>query len=388
MLDGQEDTDLTVETHSLLLSLAGLLDDELLGWCRELVAVGEGDYALELITGTVQADRLRLPEGAHDALLGIVRRRQLLGRSDTLPPSDSAPRMRHRFVADPVSAGFPPVGEHDSPELALQTVPARLLRDCQLFMTWRITPAGGSPGPVPHPVVLIETLELDGADVLAYQVGEVLSRAGQFASVEVFAAGMELSDYHRAALDAAHRIEFTGPDGASSGGAPATRFSEVNRPEPPAAGPLPGDVNRRAPAAGQNATRDDGRRAPLHPVDRVIAARGSAQTRRPHPENPNGTLDSSGLNFDRGTAGGRRTDQPIGSDDAATRALPSTGSGSGGPPPEGDDLSDVEQRLLRQLHEELAAREDDHPADDATRAFRSNGGRKRPRPNTGPDQAS
>jgi hypothetical protein len=62
--------------------------------------------------------------------------------------------------------------------------------------------------------------------------------------------------------------------------------------------------------------------------------------------------------------------------------------------PEG--LSDVEQRLLRQLHEELAAREDGDPhperqAPQATRMFRNtNGGRKPrgPRP-TGPppDQA-
>jgi len=68
MPEGREVTDVTVDTHSLLLSLAGLLDDELLGWCRELVAVGEGDYALELVTAAVQADRVRLPAATHEAL--------------------------------------------------------------------------------------------------------------------------------------------------------------------------------------------------------------------------------------------------------------------------------------------------------------------------------
>ncbi|MBO0851653.1 MAG: hypothetical protein J2P20_19485, partial [Pseudonocardia sp.] len=231
MPEGRDAVDVTVETHSLLLSLAGLVDDELLGWCRELVAVGEGDYAIELATSTVQADRVRLASGPHDALLAAAGRRQLLAAGETLPPADQSPRMRHRFVADPTSAGFPPGpnGERD-PEVALRAVPSRLLRDCQVLLVWRTTPTGGAPGPLPHPVVLIETAEAAGADVLAYQVGEVLARAGVFASVEVFAAEHQLGDYHRAALTEARRIEVA-PDAGAQGGA-ATRRPRPPRPEP------------------------------------------------------------------------------------------------------------------------------------------------------------
>jgi hypothetical protein len=306
-----------VDTHTLLLSLAGLLDDELLGWCRELVAVGEADYAVELVSAAVQADRLRLPPAAHEQLHAAASRRGLLGRGETLPALDTAPKMRHRFLADPVSGGFPAPGGPRSPEHALGAVPARLLRDCTLWLSWRCTPAGGAPGPLPHPVVLIEADEADGAEVLAYQVGEVLLRAGLFASVEVFARGPELGDYHRAALAEAHRVDL-GADRPTSETTGGTRA--VSRPAPTGpggGGPGPGggaradvaapqDARRRPegpPRPGPLATAEDGRPTPLRPVDRVIAAR-NAGPRRPRPEHVDRAdtgFDeiASGLTFDR-----------------------------------------------------------------------------------------
>ncbi|MDT7750237.1 MAG: hypothetical protein QOD96_3899 [Pseudonocardiales bacterium] len=468
MPEGREVTDVTVDTHSLLLSLAGLLDDELLGWCRELVAVGEGDYALELVTAAVQADRVRLPAATHEALLAAAGRLKLLGRGESLPAPDAAPRLRHRFLADPAGGGFPMVGGERSPEHALASVPARLLRNCELWLSWRCTPTGSAPGPLPHPVVLIEVDESDGADVLAYQVGEVLLRAGVFASVEVFAADTELSEYHRAALAEAVRVEVTGdrplpeatrpagqngraggarPEPAANGGESRTRDT-ARRPEPPRPGPIAGS--------------DGSRPTPLRPVDRVITARGSAP-RRPRTDRPDRSdagFDeiASGLTFDRAGAGSdddmfgpdgpgpdraagpadqpierRPADQPRGGDWGGSREpaggpprdepknrpgppprpatsgpgpfsagpdrtganRPVAPGGPGGPagppkrpPTRPDDtadgpLSDVEQRLLRQLHEELAAREDRGsapPGKDQPRIFRgANGGRK-PRP--------
>src|SRR5213082_1134595 len=103
MLEGHDGsavgTGALADTHSLLLSLAGLIDDELLGWCRELAAVGESDYALELVTAAIAADRLRVPEAVHAAL-------PQAGRSQAgleLPAPDPAPVMTHRFLADPAA---------------------------------------------------------------------------------------------------------------------------------------------------------------------------------------------------------------------------------------------------------------------------------------------
>jgi hypothetical protein len=469
MSEGLEDADVAVETHSLLLSLAGLIDDELLGWCRELVAVGESEYALELVTAAVQADGVRLPERLHTDLLDTAHRRRVLGWADGLPSADPSARMSHRFAVDPVEHGFPPRSAAHSPEEALRAVPPRLLRDCQLWLSWRLTPAGSAPGPLPHPVVLVETSDAIGAEVLAYQLAEVLARAGVFASVEVFSGDLELGEYHRAALAEAHSM--TGPDGSpdqprperavGSGTAPVDQVPP--RPSPRArvapgpngtaargpAGPLP-DAPRPGPAAGP----DGGRRPPMHPVDRVITARSSAP-RRPRPDRQPGSLDdvAAGLNFDRGVVNGEpadasadgtgehpqqdrpqqdrpqqdrpqqdrprdpnwgaaRDDQrpppgqprpkpPLPGGTGGIRPVP---PGPAGPPkrpapgprpadlPDATELSDVEQRLLRQLHEELAAREDESggplPDQDQppSRIFRSaNGGRKRPPPRNGPE---
>jgi hypothetical protein len=471
MPQGREDSwdTAAVDTHSLLLSLAGLLDDELLGWCRELVAVGEGDYAVELVTSAVQADGVRLPVGTHELLHAAASRRALLGRGEALPPADTAPKMRHRFLADPAAGGVLVAAGPRSPQQALAAVPSRLLRDCQLWLSWRCTPAGAAPGPLPHPVVLIEADEADGAEVLAYQVGEVLLRAGVFASVEVFAPGIELGDYHRAALAEAHLVDLTAvrpsldgagevgrsspgmpsvggafgaaastPDVASAtgvanatGGATATGAEPLarRRPDSPRS-----DSPRPGPLGSPEDSRD-GRPTPLRPVDRVIAARSST----PRPPRP-GQADRADTGFDEIAAGltfdrppTPVDDPPRGGDpdaaetsrrDGVTEPPPSErrpppappgnperrpgprpappgpggfpaapdrgrppGGGSGKRPlgrpddrPSEAPLSEVEQRLLRQLHEELSAREDEASPGPAARRIFRNGGRK-PRPN-------
>jgi hypothetical protein len=471
MADGLEDADVAVETHSLLLSLAGLVDDELLGWCRELVAVGESDYALELAAAAVQADRVRLPGPLHADLLDAAQRRRVLGRGESLPIADSVPRMPHRFAVDPTEHGFPPRAEEWSPQTALRSVPPRLLRDCQLWLTWRLTPAGGAPGPLPHPVVLIETLDGVGADLLAYQVAEVLARAGVFASVEVFSGESELDEYHRAALAEAHLV--VGPEAGEEHGF-LDRAGIGGTGSLEAVPPIPGPAPRARVEPGVNGTaretplrvaengvpRPAPARQPMHPVDRVITARNTAP-RRPRPDRQPGSLDdvAAGLNFERGNAGfATEQDAVDGQDELelleeaprppverhqpehprdpgwngppeppaspresppvpGERPNPGPQPHRGVPPVPGErpapgprpkrpsphpvdaapeesanELSDVEQRLLRQLHEELAAREDrSMPVLDAdqppSRIFRSaNGGRKRP-PRNGPDRS-
>lgn len=271
MLEGQDGSDVgagvPLDNHSLLLSLAGLIDDELLGWGRELAAVGEFDHALELITATVAAEDVRLPEPVHTALLGAQR-----GRPGVeLPGPEKGPVQPHRFLADPASAGYPAAVSDSSPVEALRGMPGRLLRGCQLWLSWRLTPAGAAPTPVPHPVLLIETADGAGADLLAYQVADLLGRSGAFVSVEVFGPDCVVGDYHRAALDASvalDDLEFTGS---------SVQLDTASDTAPPPAGPPPAGPS---PLDAPLPKRESGGRPPLQPVERVIAARASA------PRNP------------------------------------------------------------------------------------------------------
>jgi hypothetical protein len=299
MLEGHDGSDVgagdigtavPLDNHSLLLSLAGLIDDELLGWTRELAAVGEFDYALELITATVAAEGIRLPEPVHAALLSAQR-----GQSGVeLPDPEKGPVPPHRFLADPVAAGYPASVSDASPVEALRGMPGRLLRDSRLWLSWRLTPAGGAPTPVPHPVLLIETADGAGADLLAYQVSDLLGRDGVFVSVEVFGPDSAVGDYHRAALDAAvalDDLEFTGSSVLNSS---VLNSSALN--QEPASPPAPSSL-----LDSPLPKRDAGGRAPLRPVERVIAARASA------PRNP---IDSV-MPFERGPQDRPFSDRPL-----------------------------------------------------------------------------
>jgi hypothetical protein len=86
-----------------------------------------------------------------------------------------------------------------------------LLKECQLSLTWRLTPAGSASTPVPHPVLLVETAERAGNDVLAHQLTELLSQAGVFASVEVLNQHTPVGEYHRAAKEASTALEISPP---------------------------------------------------------------------------------------------------------------------------------------------------------------------------------
>ena len=59
--------------HDLLLALAGRLDDDLLAWARELVAVGEEGQAVELVTAALAAERVMLPAAVRVAVVAAAR---------------------------------------------------------------------------------------------------------------------------------------------------------------------------------------------------------------------------------------------------------------------------------------------------------------------------
>ncbi|GAA1251602.1 hypothetical protein GCM10009609_13690 [Pseudonocardia aurantiaca] len=204
-------------THELLLALAGRVDDDLLGRARELVAVGEDARAVELVTASLVAGRAVLPERVRSALVAAARAaRTDLDPGAALPKADPEDGTEHRFAApaddDPVAG-------------ALLALPARALAGCHVLLARRRTPAGSAPGPVPHPVVLVQA-PAGGrpTEVLAYQIAVALERADVHASVEVLSPDGALSEYHAAALRSA------APVISADDAEPA--FAEVPRPAP------------------------------------------------------------------------------------------------------------------------------------------------------------
>ncbi|MCW2722224.1 hypothetical protein [Pseudonocardia sp.] len=193
-------------THDLLLALAGRMDDDMLAWARELVAVGEDTRAVELVAAGLAADRVALPTTLRSALVDAAGAlRTDLDAAAALAPAtsddDTSDYTEHRFTAT-----HPRTGERVA--AAVRALPARLLDGARVLLTWRLTPAGAAPGPLPHPVVLVE-VEPGGrpCDVLAYQLSVALDRSGVVASVEVLATDRPLSAYHAAARDEARPVD-------------------------------------------------------------------------------------------------------------------------------------------------------------------------------------
>ena len=103
---GRMDETSAETTHDLLLDLAGRVDDDLLAWARELVAVGETQHAVELLGATLVADRAELPESTRAALVGAARAvRTELDADAALPAArPGGGDTAHRFDAGPAPA--------------------------------------------------------------------------------------------------------------------------------------------------------------------------------------------------------------------------------------------------------------------------------------------
>lgn len=188
-----DDTTAPGSPHELLLRLAGRVDDDLLADARELVAVGEDGHALELVTAALAADDTVLPPAVRAELVTAAKAARIdLDAEAVLAPA-APDTTAHRFSAT-AAADVPVVA-------AARELPARLRDGIRLRLTWRQTPAGPAPTPLPYPVLLVETPE-DGrpGEVLAYQVGAAMARSGAHVAVEVLTSGRPLTTYHAAAL--------------------------------------------------------------------------------------------------------------------------------------------------------------------------------------------
>jgi hypothetical protein len=187
-------------THDLLLAVAGRIDDDLLAWTRELVAVGDDGHALEMLTASLVADRVALPSPVRRRLVQLAGAARIeLDADAELAPANPDDRTAHRFAAEESLAG--PVAT------ALVALPPRQLQDCRVLLTHRRTAAGAAPGPLPHPVLIVEVEPgTRRPDMLSYQLSVALERSGVPASVEVLTVGAAVPAYHAEALRSARQL--------------------------------------------------------------------------------------------------------------------------------------------------------------------------------------
>ncbi|HEX3259454.1 MAG TPA: hypothetical protein VHS35_13120, partial [Pseudonocardia sp.] len=195
--------------HELLLRLAGRVDDDLLADARELVAVGEDGHALELVTAALAADATPLPPAVRAELVNAAEAARIDLDADAALAAAAPDTTAHRFSAT-ADADVPVVA-------AARELPNRLREGVRLRLTWRQTPAGPAPTPLPQPVLLVETAA-DGrpGEVLAYQVGAAMARAGVHVAVEVLTSGRPLTSYHAAALRDSTPVSGDAPPRAAS----------------------------------------------------------------------------------------------------------------------------------------------------------------------------
>ena len=228
----------------MLLALAGRLDDDALSSVRELVAVEDDAAAAELLGGSLLAAEVGLTARELAVLDGwFAAARVDPELVEALPRDPEADRrLEHRFVTDP------PVGAAvgtDGPGEVIARAASRLPGVRHVRQCWRTTPAGSSPGPVPHRVVLVETHSADDCEHVAHHVAHAARELGAV-SVEVFATDAELPPYHRAAVAAARALGTAAPAEPVAGARPPAPTAPPAGPA--ASGSLPVLPARRRPS--------------------------------------------------------------------------------------------------------------------------------------------
>lgn len=359
MADPTDRIALPIRVHDFLLDCAGRVDDDALTDARELLAMAELDRAIELTTASLVAGRIRLSADERDELLDLVDAvRSTPALVERVVVDDSAPLPRHRFTTGAMDDPSPETGVLEAASRVVEVLPDIRSLSC----VWRTTPAGSPAGPVPQRVVLIETGPDGFAPSTAYRVEHALRRAGIRATVEVVQAGSELSDYHGDALAVARRISLRGlrsghePHDAEPGGytdQPSPRAVSTTRRRAISGAhadkrAVDHSAARWQPriAEEQPATDQEADSAPtVEPDEPVVFAEG---VRAIHPEPVPAPVE---------------TVEPDPEPEPEPAATPSLVAA---PPPPADpaaeaDLSNRERELLRQLHEELAKREQSEP---------------------------
>ncbi|HEX5402794.1 MAG TPA: hypothetical protein VFX16_10910 [Pseudonocardiaceae bacterium] len=387
MADSPDRIALPIRVHDFLLTCAGRIDDDALTDARELLAMAELDRAVELVTASIVAGRIRLNADERDELLDLVDAvRSSPALVDRVVVDDSAPLPRHRFTTGAMDDPSPETGVLEAAGRVIEVLPDIRSLSC----VWRTTPAGSPAGPIPQRLVLVETGPEGFAPSTAYRVEQSLRRAGIRAAVEVVQAGVELSDYHGDALAVARRLSLRGMrshethDNGDSG----------TYADPPS--PRPVTTTRRRAAAGAHAEK---RTVPDHSAarwqPRIAADEPSAADAEPEPApaeavavapdravppfedgirpiHPEAQVEEAALAepvvhdvpVHEPVSHESMVHEPVPHEPMPVEPEPTLSAQAqvaAGDPAAEADLSNRERELLRQLHEELAKREQSEP---------------------------
>ena len=377
MADSPDRIALPIRVHDFLLACAGRIDDDALTDARELLAMAELDRAVELVTASLVAGRIRLTADERDELLDLVNAvRCPPALVDRVVVDNKAPLPRHRFTTGAMDDPSPETGVLDATARVLDVLPDIRSLSC----VWRTTPAGAPAGPVPQRLVLVEMGPDGFAPSTAYRLEHALRRAGIRAAVEVVQAGADLSDYHGDALAMGRRLSLrTTRSHESHDGGDPSMFADSPSPRPVT-------TTRRRSAAGAHAEKrpvTDHSAARWQP--RIAAPEDQpAADAEPDPVGPRDTTITEVAEpapFDQGPVFDEdlrpeppRVDpvpepmpaEPVGTTgpEQAPTATAAPAPLTGGDAAAEADLSNRERELLRQLHEELAKREQAEPAPD------------------------
>ncbi|MDT7742064.1 MAG: hypothetical protein QOE59_1142, partial [Actinomycetota bacterium] len=243
--------------HDALLGLAGRLDDDALTSVREMVAAEDDAEAAELLGGCLLAGGIGLTAQERAVLRPWFTAARVDPELLGMLPSDTGAldRAVHRFVTS---------APDRAPGVPLARAARRLSGVVAVRESWRVTPAGSAPGPVPHRVVLVETVGPDDCDHVVHHLAHA-ARALDDTSVEVFAQGAGLPAYHRAALAVARPL--VADDATAPPAAPSAPPAAARSAPPAAARPAPSAPIRSTPPTVARPTPP----RPAPPVQRLGA---------------------------------------------------------------------------------------------------------------------
>lgn len=395
MADSPDRIALPIRVHDFLLACAGRIDDDALTDARELLAMAELDRAVELVAASLVAGRIRLTADERDELLDLVAAvRSAPALVDRIVVDDTAPLPRHRFTTGAMDDPAPESGVLEAASRVIEVLPDIRSLSC----VWRTTPAGSPAGPVPQRIVLVETGPDGFAPSTAYRVEHALRRAGIRAAVEVVQVGSDLSDYHGDALAVARRLSLrsvrvhephdTGENSSLFADPPAPRpvtttrrrsaagaHAERRQPVEHAAGrwQARSTATEETPAADAEpepaATYDDAY-SDTHPTEHALREPAEPYVEEVRPvqpvppevaEAPSVAEPADAVPEPEAAADPVVTAAETAAVAAGPAVLGADPAVLGADPAAEADLSSRERELLRQLHEELAKREQAEP---------------------------
>lgn len=367
MADSPDRIALPIRVHDFLLMLAGRIDDDALTDARELLAMAELDRSVELVTASLVAGRIRLNADERDELLDLVAAvRSAPSLVDRVLVDDTMPLPRHRFTTGAMDDPSPETGVLEAVGRVIEVLPDIRSLSC----VWRVTPAGAPAGPVPQRLVLVETGPDGFAPSTAYRVEQALRRAGIRASVEVVQAGTEMSDYHGDALAVARRMSLRAGRSHEPQDGDSSLFAD-----PPSPRPVTTTRRRSAGAHAEKRPLTD------HSAVRWQPTRVAAPDEAPAPDaepEPAPAFPTQQPYDDVGRVMHAEEPEPVPPPmppmppvapppmPPLVEPEPVLAAAAQPPVPGNDsnsdaDLSNRERELLRQLHEELAKREQSEP---------------------------